>query len=84
MNIETLKSNLATAYSSLPREECQTCECWLGFLAKVEIDLGKERSSWISEYRSNNDRINSCLGCDPCPPADLFAEYLREKDDEGY
>jgi hypothetical protein len=20
---------------------------------------------------------HSCMGCDPCPPADLFADYLR-------
>jgi hypothetical protein len=25
------------------------------------------------------ERVHSCLGCDPCPPADLFAQYLRQR-----
>ena len=25
------------------------------------------------------DRIHPCLGCDPCPPAEVFAKYLGDQ-----
>jgi hypothetical protein len=26
------------------------------------------------------DQIHKCLGCDPCPPAKVWVEYLNEKE----
>ena len=66
------------AVDSFPHEECETCECFLGYIAQLELDSdGMSRDS-LKQYRPDREAVHTCLGCDPCPPGDHFAEYIRE------
>jgi hypothetical protein len=71
---------LDQARQSFPHEACLTCECFLGYLAQLAIDSGEEGGSLLAEMKIARARTHSCLGCDPCPPANLFAIYLQDSD----
>lgn len=65
---------------SFPHNACLTCECFLGYAAQIGIDAGEDLESLLAEMGIDRKHTHSCLGCEPCPPADLFAEYLQERD----
>ena len=69
---------LEQARQSFPHEACLTCECFLGYLTQLGIDTGEDVGSLLDEMGTSRGRTHSCLGCDPCPPADLFAVYLED------
>jgi hypothetical protein len=77
--IDQTKKLLEEAIASFPHDECYTCECFLGYLAQLELDADENLRSFFSTYKPERSLIHSCLGCDPCPPADAFANYLRAK-----
>jgi hypothetical protein len=68
---------LEQARQSFPHDDCLTCECFLGYLAQLGIDAGEEINSLLDEMGIDYHHAHSCMGCDPCPPADLFTDYLR-------
>jgi hypothetical protein len=35
----------------------------------------------ISDLQPERSQGHVCLGCNPCPPGDLYAAYLRQKYD---
>lgn len=74
---QEVKSLLQHARESYPHDACLTCECFLGYVAQIAIDAGVDLRSLLAEMGIDRKRTHSCLGCEPCPPADLFAEYLR-------
>jgi hypothetical protein len=74
-----LEALLARARESFPHDECLTCECFLGYLTQLGIDAGAEVRSLFDEMGIDHQHTHSCMGCDPCPPADLFADYLRRR-----
>lgn len=58
-------------------EKCIECECLQGALVQLKLDwpeLAEEVDRLISK------EFHSCLGCEPCPPAELWTEYLKEKE----
>jgi hypothetical protein len=71
---------LDQARQAFPHEACLTCECFLGYVAQLAIDTGEDVGSLLAEIGIVRARTHSCLGCDPCPPADLFAAYLQDTD----
>lgn len=76
---EEIADLLNKAEKSFRHEECATCECYLGYLAQLEIDASREGWQFIQENIPPKKEVHSCLGCDPCPPSILYAEYLRKK-----
>jgi len=101
-----LQELLAQVEDSFPHGECNTCECFLGYLAQLRIDSDSgdnappalrapspnpqeetamqsdvELRIWGGLGRGKVDRkdMHHCLGCDPCPPGDLYAEYMKKK-----
>lgn len=60
-----------------PHSECQTCECFLGYIAHLEIAADPIGKAYLEALKPNRSEIHSCLGCDPCPPGDQFTAYLR-------
>ena len=72
-----VKALLKQARQSFPHDECLTCECFLGYLTQLGMDAGEEVHSLFDEMGIDHQHAHSCMGCDPCPPADLFADYLR-------
>jgi hypothetical protein len=71
------KSLLEHAQGSFPHDACLTCECFLGYAAQIAIDAGVDLGSLLAEMGIDRKRTHSCLGCEPCPPADLFANYQQ-------
>lgn len=70
---------LAKLKTSLPKEECGTCDCLQGLLSQLELDLGSEIRPLTKPLRVTDREMHGCLGCNPCPPAEIFAEYTRER-----
>ncbi len=71
-----LKERLAALRGSLPLTECATCECLLGYLTQLEIDAGEGAAALTGTLKDPEATLHGCLGCDPCPPAEQFADYL--------
>jgi hypothetical protein len=63
------------------RQECWSCECLRGFLAQMELDAAQDAQPLLAKHRVPAQNIHACLGCEPCPPAEIFAEYLIRKRD---
>ena len=80
LSISDIKLLLSEAEYSFRHEECATCECYLGYVTQLKIDSGPEaQGNILKEYKPDRDKIHSCLGCDPCPPGTLYANYLRKR-----
>lgn len=70
---------LASAAELFPHDECLSCECFLGYVTRLRMDSGADSQDLIAKYQVERNSMHSCLGCDPCPPADLYAEYDRKR-----
>ena len=70
---------LGEAADSFPHGACLTCECFLGYVTRLRMDSDKISQDLIGEYQVERDRIHNCLGCDLCPQGDLYAEYVRKR-----
>ena len=70
---------LTIAADSFPHGACLTCECFLGYVTRLRVDADESSRGLIEEYRVERRSMHSCLGCDPCPPGDLYADYVRKK-----
>lgn len=62
-----------------PRWECWSCECLQGFIAQLEVDADEEAKPLPRAYKVPRKEMHECLGCKPCPPAEIFAEYLMSR-----
>jgi hypothetical protein len=65
------------ALMDLPRKECRTCDCFLGFLTQLELDAEDDVRDITSPLRVPKSEMHGCLGCNPCPPGAAFARYLE-------
>jgi hypothetical protein len=63
---------------SIPHEECRTCDCFLGFITQLELDAQEDVSTIANPLKVSRDRMHSCLGCNPCPPAEAHSDYIRK------
>lgn len=61
------------------KNDCWTCDCLQGFITQLLIDLEREDTSELKKLLKDKQFLHSCLGCDPCPPGELFTKYLRNK-----
>ena len=75
---EQVNDLIRQAVASFPHQECAACECFLGYLTQLRLDSEESGETLVAEYQSRHSGVHACLGCDPCPAADLFARYLRE------
>jgi len=72
-----LKGLLDDLKNSLVKDECWKCECFQGFLAQLELDFEEVLPlEELDKLKVIPEVIHCCLGCDPCPPADVYARYL--------
>ena len=74
--VEALLTRLRKEMS---RPECWSCECLQGFLAQLELDAAEEARPLLARSQNVSPGDTSCLGCEPCPPANIFAEYLMRR-----
>ncbi len=61
-----------------PKQEvCWSCECMQGLLTQLQLDGDQEATAFIGSLTVPSASLFGCLGCDPCPPADEYAQYVR-------
>ena len=70
---------LREAGESFPHDLCNTCECFLGYLAQLRIDSDPADKDLFVPFKVNRMDMHKCLGCEPCPPGELYAGYMKEK-----
>jgi hypothetical protein len=56
--------------------ECRTCDCYVGFANQLQLDCVDDVSDLTGEFAVPKAEMHPCLGCEPCPPAELYADYL--------
>jgi len=61
---------------AVPRQDCWSCECLQGFIAQLELDAAEPAKSLLAKYEADPSQVHRSLGCEPCAPAEIFAEYL--------
>ena len=76
---DKLQALLTQAEDSFPHGACNTCECFLGYLAQLRIDSDPAEKDLFLPFKVDRKDMHKCLGCDPCPPGDLYAEYMKKK-----
>lgn len=79
LTINKVSEIINKAENCFRHEECATCECYLGFIAQLELDGDEEIGYFLAAYKPPREEIHACLGCDPCPPGILYSDYLRKK-----
>ena len=63
----------------LPREECRTCDCFQGFVTQLNLDAQDDVSDITAPLEVPKNKMHGCLGCNPCPPAEAFSDYIRQR-----
>ncbi len=78
---DEIQTLLQGAEDSFPHGHgvCNTCECFLGYIAQLRIDSDSASRDLFAPYKVGRKDMHKCLGCDPCPPGDLYAEYMKKK-----
>ena len=71
--------HLRTLKSRARRNECRTCDCFQGLLTQLEIDAEEDVTDLTAILKVPTHKMHGCLGCDPCPPGEVFADYLRKR-----
>ena len=67
--------------NSVVRPECLACDCFQGLLTQLELDCTEDISDLTGRLKTSTEKMHGCLGCDPCPPGTIFAQYLKSKDE---
>jgi hypothetical protein len=67
---------LARLEAQVERPECWSCECLQGFIAQLALDARDEAKPLPARYKRTPREVQRCRGCEPCAPAEIFAEYL--------
>jgi hypothetical protein len=76
---DEIQALLQAAEKSFPHGECNTCECLLGHIAQLRIDSASASKDLSIPFKVDRVSIRLCLVCDPCPPGDLYADYMLKK-----
>jgi hypothetical protein len=79
LSVSDIRSLLDIAEGSFRDDDCITCECYLGYLAQLEIDSEIEGREFLKDHKPPREEIHACLGCDPCAPGILYTNYLRNR-----
>ncbi len=79
LTLNDVSAFLERLKESVTREECWSCDCFQGFITQLELDADDDVKTLTGPLKVTHQQMHECLGCDPCPPAALFAEYLRSR-----
>ena len=76
-----IKNIIKELENSVARAECLTCECFQGLLTQLELDSQEDLHDLTGHIKIPTGKMHGCLGCEPCPGGELFADYLRHQKD---
>ena len=74
-----VEAMLKETVESFPHAACLTCDCFLGLVAQLRIATDVTCRPLLEQYKVSRKEMQACLGCDPCPPGDSYAKYIRHK-----
>ena len=74
-----LQALLQAAEDATPHDLCHTCECFHAYLAQLRIDSESADKDLFTPFKVARGEMQKCLGCEPCPPGNLYAEYMQGK-----
>jgi hypothetical protein len=74
-----IQAMLEAAEESFPYGQCNTCECFLGYMTQLSIDSDAESHDLFIPYKVDRTSAHRCLECDPCPPGEFYSQYMFEK-----
>ena len=77
ISVQELVPILKAIDRAILHDECWQCECLQGFLTQLKMDIPAESQQIIQVLQVGPGEMHACRGCTPCPPADLYADYLR-------
>ena len=77
LTIEDINTIVRELEAALPHDECRSCECLQGYLTQLHLDAPEDAGTLLRPWLAARGEMHGCLGCDPCPPGDQFAAYLR-------
>ncbi|MFP3937144.1 MAG: hypothetical protein ACLFVW_02290 [Phycisphaerae bacterium] len=75
---ENVSDLLQQLRGAMRHRACWTCDCFQGFLRQLEMDADEDVSDLMDPLKVSADEVHGCLGCDPCPPGEVYTEYLRK------
>jgi hypothetical protein len=81
LTVEEVKELLDRLSAATTREECRSCDCLQGFIVQLELDAAEDVRGLTEAFKVSREQVHGCLGCEPCPPAELFSEYIRRGKD---
>jgi len=76
---EEVEGLLTRLEKDMLRRECLSCECFQGLLAQLALDAADDARPLVAGHRMSPEKTRHSLGCEPCTPADVFAEYLLRR-----
>lgn len=76
---DEIQALLQGAEDSFPHGACNTCECFLGYLAQLRIDSDSADKDLFIPFKVDRKDMHKCLGCEPCPPGNLYAAFMKKK-----
>jgi len=86
VDLPLIETTWSTLLPFLREEKCTACECLLGAL--VELKLALEELPAAADQARLLDGVeaalrrgesHACLGCQPCSPGDILANFYREQ-----
>jgi len=76
---EQVKAVLERLEQAADREACWSCERLQKFIAQLDIDAAEAARSLLEMYQVRPEKLHGGLGCQPCPPAEVFIEYIKSR-----
>jgi hypothetical protein len=73
-----LQGLIERTVESFPLDACSNCECFLGYIAHLKIGSDESGREYLQQFTTPRSDMHACLGCEPCPPGDHYAAYLRD------
>ena len=77
LTAEEVKVILTRLKESVEKQECWSCDCLQGLITQIELDSAEDVTHLTAPFVVAHEKMHACLGCDPCPPGALFADYIR-------
>ncbi len=78
LSVNDVQALLAPLRRAQARPECRSCDCLQGFLVQLEMDAEPAAAALIAPLKVASREMHGCLGCEPCPPGAVYADYLRQ------
>jgi len=85
-NLALIGKTWQSLQPALAEEKCAGCECLAGALVELELALeelpaGPDQAETLALVTTslNQGERHACLGCQPCNPGDILANFYRDQ-----